>query len=271
MVVSLPPSPSSSPWLHISSALGRVAMWFLLAANFALLLAPLFFLANPAETLQPEQAPGGPMLALFSDPSRMLGIADLLAIIGTILFVAALFLILIGMLRGDRRTSLGTFTLGLLVLVCLAAWVPVMLYAQGRATGTLGTVDAVAATGGWSVASAILLAATVLYLLFTRQIDQWAKPIRLSTLRWPVYAAVNLLGTAAIAGFFSGAASGSGNVDAFSLGLALKVTLIPVIGILAYRDMKDRFVLWEQLPLLHVSEPTQPPAHAVPLPPPPED
>jgi hypothetical protein len=65
-------------------------------------------------------------------------------------------------------------------------------------------------------------------------------------------------------------------VDAFTLGLVLKVTLIPVLGGMAYQEVRDRFPLWARLPVqdapvaaVRASPPEA--EFATPLPPPPND
>ena len=108
---------------------------------------------------------------------------------------------------------------------------------------------------------------------------------------WPVYGAVNVFGSLAIAGFFQGLAAGNPNTDAFTIGLVVKMTLVPVLDVLAYRDLYDRVPTWARIPTKVVApvavpvatpaslsvEPERvppPPADEVappPIPPPPED
>jgi hypothetical protein len=180
-------------------------------------------------------------------------------------------LVLLALVRGDRRVSLLTFALGCAVLLCLVSWVSVMLYAQGQARGTILTVDAAAATGGWGVASLLLLVASLAYMSLTLRVENGEGKRSLTSFWWPAYGAVNVLGSVAIAGFFAGSPSGAGRSDALSLGLVLKVTLIPMLGVMAYGDLKDRFPRWARVPLM---EPPKVPAAAdreaqeVPPPPP---
>ena len=124
-----------------------------------------------------------------------------------------------------------------------------MLYAWGRARGTVTSVDAAAATGGWGVASLLLLVASLGYLFLTLRLENGTQKLRLGSFKWPMYAAVNVLGSVAIAGFFQGYSGGSGSVDAFTLGLVLKVTLVPLLGVLAYRALMDLFPNWARVPL----------------------
>lgn len=271
-----PPDPTSSPWLHLAAPVGKVAAWFLIGSNFLLLFAPLAFLLNPTGYMDPNGR-GSSLVVLLSDPSRLLSIADFVAIIGVVVLACSLFLIVLGLVRAEKKVRFDAFLLGCATFGCLAAWVPTMLYAQGRARGTVASVDAAAATGGWSVAAVLLLAASLTYLFFTIRLENGTRTLKLGSFKWPIYAAVNLLGSAAIAGYVQG---GSSNVDAFSLGLVLKVTLIPMLGVMAYQDLRDKFPLWAHVPL-H-AESTRPPAVAAkptpvqalvarPLPPPPDD
>src|SRR6267143_602005 len=88
------------------------------------------------------------------------------------------------------------------------------------------------------------LPASLLYLFFTLRLEATAKPLKFACLKWPIYGAVNVFGSLAIAGFFQGLAAGSPNMDAFTIGLVVKMTLVPVLGVLAYRDLYDRFPNW---------------------------
>lgn len=264
---AVPPDPASSPWLHVAAPVGKVGSWFLIGANFLLLFAPLVFLLNAADYLDP-QAPGGTLMLLFSDPTRVLAIADLVSVIGVVILACTLFVILFGLIRAERRVGLDVYLLGIVTLACLVAWVPVMAYALGRARGTITDVDAAAATGGWSVAAGLLLAASLAYLFFTIRLEDGTGVRKLGSFKWPIYAAVNLLGSAAIAGYVQG---GGTNVDAFSLGLVLKVTLIPMLGVMAYQDLRDKFPLWRAVPLQAVPDvaarPAPPAVRPAPSPP----
>jgi len=276
----MPPDPRTSPWLHVAAPVGKVAAYFLIAQCFLLLFAPLVLLLDLASQVEPGGT-GSSLVALFADPMRVIAVADFVAIIGVVILALALFLVLFGFVRGDRRVPLVAYGLGIGALACLVAWVPVMAYSLGRARGgaaggdAVATVDAAAATGGWSLAAVLLLAASLLYVFFCLRMEG-GTGLRLRTLKWPVYASVNLLGSVAIAGFFEGAAGGSRSVDAFTLGLVLKVTLIPVLGGMAYQEMRDRFPLWARLPVqdapvaaVRASPPEA--EFARPLPPPPDD
>ncbi|HKZ63483.1 MAG TPA: hypothetical protein VJ400_03470 [Thermoplasmata archaeon] len=262
-----PPDPASSPWLHVAAPVGKIAAWFLVFSNFLLLFAPLFFLLDLPSYADPS-APGGSLVALFADPGRVLAIADLVALIGVVVLISAMFVILVALIRGDKRVGIEVYGLGLVVLACLAAWAPVMAYSLSRARGSVADVDAAAATGGWSLAAVLLLVASLAYLFFTLRLEERTRALKLSSLRWPIYAAVNVLGSAAIAAFFQSAAGGSGSLDAFTIGLVLKVTLIPMLGVWAYRDLRDRFPLWARVPLHEVPKVAVPTtAEGVPLPP----
>jgi len=262
-----PPDPRTSPWLHVAAPVGKVAAYFLIAQCFLLLFAPLVLLLDLASQVEPGGT-GSSLVALFADPMRVIAVADFVAIIGVVILALALFLVLFGFVRGDRRVPLDAYAFGIGSLACLAAWVPVMAYSLSRARGSVADVDAAAATGGWSLAAVLLLVASLAYLFFTLRLEERTRALKLSSLRWPIYAAVNVLGSAAIAAFFQSAAGGSGSLDAFTIGLVLKVTLIPMLGVWAYRDLRDRFPLWARVPLHEVPKVAVPTtAEGVPLPP----
>jgi len=283
-----PPPETTSPWLPLAGRLGRIAVACLLVENFLLLFAPLFFLLNLPSNARLTPSPAV-ALPVYTDAGLLLSLADLFSVIGFVILAPVLFLILLGLWRSGRRPGFDTLLPGIAALACVAALVPVKLYAQGRAAGTIASLDQAVATGGWSVASVLLLAASLAYLVFTLRVEAGAKPWRLTCLKWPVYAAVNVLGAVAIAGFFQGLAAGSPNFDAYTLGIVLKVTLVPMLGVLAYRDLYDRVPAWAKTTVggapppagpatpsaaESIAPPPPPPpdsADALPLPPPPED
>ncbi len=232
------------------------------------MFAPLVFLLD-SQSLLDSTASSSSMVALFSDPGRLLAISDFVAIIGVVILSTALAFVLVALVRGDKPLSFVTFAIGGVALVCLVAWVPVMLYSQGQARGAITTVDAAAATGGWGIASILLLGASLAYLFLTLRIEKGVKQRRLTSFWWPVYGSVNVLGSVAIAGFFAGSSSGVGSSDALSLGLVLKVTLIPMLGVMAYGDLKDRFPKWERVPLLEPPKATEVATHEADIVPPP--
>ena len=248
---AVPPDPASSPWLAIAAPVGKIATYLLVGACFLQLFAPLAFLSNFRDRADPN-GPGGPLILFLSDPVRLLALGDFVSILGVVILACAVFLILFGLIRADKRVRIDAFLLGLLVFACLVAWIPVMAYAQGRATGSLSDLDAAAATGGWGIASLLLLGASLAYLFFTVRLENGTKGLKLGSFKWPIYAAVNVLGSAALAGFF---ASGGSNMDAFSMGLALKVTVVPLLGVMAYADLRDRFPAWARV-ALHGAPPT---------------
>ena len=246
-----PPNPWSSPWLHLAGPLGKVGASFLIVSSFSALFAPIAFLVDAPSLLDPN-APASSFIALFADPSRLLAIGDFLALLGIIVLSAAMAIVILGLARGDKRVPVAAFLLGAVSLLCLVAWVPMMVYYQGTARGAITTLDAAAATGGWSLASLLLLVASLAYTGCALRVEGHVKPHKLSSLWWPVFGAVNLLGSVAIAGFFQGLAIGAEIFQSLSLGLVLKVTLIPMFGVLAYGDLKDRFPRWMDL---HVMDP----------------
>src|SRR2546425_1171683 len=237
--------PVPSWWLTLASRLGRVAIVCLILENFLLLFAPLAFLlgGSPGMGFSPRAS----VLVAFSDAGFLLSLADLFAVIGFSILAPVLFLLLIGIVKSKRRVPFDTFLLGG-ALACVVAVIPVKLYAQARAAGTVASLDAVAATGGWSLASGLILAASLLYMFLAQRVEAGVGPFKLSSLKWPLYGAVNLFGSLAIAGFFQGLAAGRPNFDPFTPGLVGKMTPVPLLGVLASRDLLDRFPYWGRLP-----------------------
>src|SRR5205809_1044734 len=101
-------------------------------------------------------------------------------------------------------------------LACVVAVIPVQLYARARAVGTVASLDAVAATGGWSLASGLILVSSLLYLFLTMRVEAGAPPLRFSCYKWPVYGAVNVFGSLAIAAYFQGLAAGNPSLAALT-------------------------------------------------------
>ncbi len=265
-----PAEPAASLTLHLAGRLGRVAAACLVISNFLLLFAPLFWLTNLGGTpaFAPGEDQGRAILAVATDPGFLLQIADLLQVIGAVILAAVFLLLLLGVVRGRGRQPLEAVALGFSTFLLALVLVPVLLIAQAHARGAVGSIDEVAATGGWSVASAILLGLSLAYMAFGMRVDGAVRPRPRTSFRWPVYAAVNLLGAAVIAAFFEGAAEGSPNFDAFTLGLVLKVTLVPMLGVLAYRDLYDRFPTWARVAAAETPRATPAPATVSPPPPP---
>jgi hypothetical protein len=87
-------------------------------------------------------------------------------------------------------------------------------------------------------------------MVLTARVDLGIHHRRMTSLWWPAFAAVNLLGSVAVAGFFIGLAGGTAIAESLSLGLVLKVTLVPMLGVLAYGDLKDRIQRWADLRLM---------------------
>jgi hypothetical protein len=84
--------------------------------------------------------------------------------------------------------------------------------------------------------------------------------------RWPVYAAVNLVGTASLA------STGGGDEWLVTLGLGLTIVLLPLLGVATYRELMEGFAAWRKVGRLGsvtAPRPTDFVAHV--LPPPPSD
>jgi hypothetical protein len=280
-----PAEPAASLGLQLAGRLGRVAAACLVIASFLLLFAPLFWLTGLAGTpslVSPGAAgavdPTRAIVGLATDPGFLLQMADLLQVIGFVILAAVLLLILVGLVRGPRKVPTDAVALGFAAFVIALALVPVLLIAQAYARGTIGSIDEVAATGGWSVASVLILGLSLAYLFFALRVEAVSGKRRLPVYKWPVYAAVNVLGAVAIAGFFEGVAAGNPNFDAFTLGIVLKVTLIPMLGVLAYRDLYDSFPAWTGVGAAEAPKPAlspvaapAPPSREVLRPPPPPE
>ena len=259
-----PPAPQAptSWWLSLASRLGRVAIVCLIVENFLLLFAPLAFLVGPSSGSARVSVLGS-LLLVFQDAGFLVNLADLFAVIGFAILAPVLFLVLFGLFKSKRRVPFDTLLLGG-ALACVVAAIPVKLYAEARGAGSVTTIDAVAATGGWSVASGLVLAASILYFLFTLRIEAGTKPLKLSCIKWPIYAGVSVIGSVAFAVFFQGLAAGDPNFDAFTLGIVVKTTLVPVLGVLAYRDLLDVFPNWGRLPIEGAPQPIASAPAAVP-------
>ena len=251
--------------LHRAGRIGKIGATLLIVSSFAGLFAPIAFLLNAQSVLNPN-LPAYALIAIFSEPARLLVIADVIAILGVVLLAAAMALVLVALARRGKPRPFVALLLGGVALACLAAWVPLMLNTQNQARGAITTVDAAAATGGYSIASLLLLGAGLAYMAFTIRIEHGIKHHKLTSLWWPAYGAVNVLGSVAIAGFFAGSLSGVGSTDALSLGLALKMTLVPMLGVLAYGDLKDRFPQWQNMHLIEPTRVWDPAVAAAPVP-----
>lgn len=158
--------PAASFGLHLAGRLGRVAAACLVAANFLLLFAPLFWLTGLGGTpslvsrevaLADATDPAHAIFALATDPGFLLTLADILQIAGFAILAGVLLLLLAGLVRGPRKVPFDGLALGFVAFVIALALVPVLVIAQAHARGTIGSIDEVAATGGWSVASMLIL------------------------------------------------------------------------------------------------------------------
>lgn len=209
-----------------------------------------------------EANPADVAILLLTDPYRVFAIGDLLLLIGAALLAAAVVLLLIALPRRDPRPPPDTFLWGGASAFCLAAWAVATGYAQSRARGGL---DAVAAMGGWSAAALALLAASILYVAFTVRVGGKAARGGLVPFRWPVYAAVNLVGTASLA------STGSGDEWVVTLGLGLTIVLLPLLGVATYRELMEGFAAWRKVGRIGSVTAAGPPAVLANMPPPPND
>lgn len=274
----------SFSFLEVAGRIGRAAAAFLIASNFVFLIAPLLYFTVPTVRFDPVE-PSGATLIMLSDPYRIFALGDVFVLIGAALLAGAVLLILLDRKTRSSKSRRIVIPLGVAALAFLLAWFVATAYAQGRSRGG-GVVDAVAATGGWGIAAASLLVASLLYVVFVWRLEGRKSPSESAPVRWPVFAAFNLIGTGALA-----ALVGSGSMDPFfaTMGLALGLVLIPLLGIVTYRDVWDSFgkwlpadgidAGWEAAPAapLHLGRgtlaaPSSPPESLeVPPPPPPDD
>ncbi len=261
------------PGLELAIRLGRIGAACLIIGNLLYLFAPLFYLANLEQFVDTRQA-SGEFVSQVSDPGMLASIADLVIAIGLALLALALAFLLAGLWRARRRPAKDAFPFGVAAVACLAAAPAVTAWTEAR--GGVGSIDAVIATGGWSVGSALLLAASLLYLAFCLRAERALKPTKLACVFWPAYAAVNVLGAATFAGLIEETGAGGANLYPFLAGLALKIVLIPILAVVAYRELLIRLPDWEKAdvaprPRKHAAAPAPKGFPAEPPPPPPED
>src|SRR3989441_5423757 len=216
--------PVPSWWLTLASRLGRVAICCLILENFLLLFAPLAFLlgGSPGMGFSPRAS----VLVAFSDAGFLLSLADLFAVIGFSILAPVLFLLLIGLVKTKRRVPFDTFLLGG-ALACVVAVIPVKLYAQARAAGTVASLDAVAPTGGWSLASGLILAASLLYMFLAQRVEAGAGGVQTSRPQRAPYAGANIFRGLARPRFFPGLAAGRPHFDALTPRLVVEISPFP--------------------------------------------
>lgn len=223
------------PFLQLAGSLGHTGAAFLIAANFASLFAPLFYFTNLAAFVDPRD-PSAVAVLLFSDPSRLFAVGDLLLLIGAFMMSGAGAFVLLGLPRLSRKVPIDAFILGGASVGGLVAWSVATVLARGGARSGL---DAVAAVGGWSNAALLLLVASVLYVAFTVRVDPGAARRGFAPIRWPVFAAINLAGTAALR-----PTGGRADEPLAIVGLGLVIVLLPLLGIVTYRDVMESFDKW---------------------------
>ncbi len=239
---------------RIGTSLGRVGALFLIASNFAFLFAPLFYLVDLSAHV-PSSDSWSVALLLLTDPSRVFAIGDLFLLIGGVLLAAAVILLLRSLPRGDRRLPWDAFLWGGATGAALVVWILATMAAQSRARGG---IDALAVTGGWSAAAVALLVASLTFAMFAVRVDARPVPRRLTPtpvsrrlaplllppshrglapLRWPLYAFINLAGTTFLA-------QPEGGDELALMGLVLTIVVLPLLGIVTYRDVKKSFKDW---------------------------
>ncbi len=258
------------PWLAIGRSLGRAGAGFLIASNFAYLLAPLSFLARRLGAGESIDLTDPTAVRLFLESRWILDVGDALAIVGAALLSAAAFLLVVGFRGSDRAVPRDAFYLLVAAFAVLVAWAIAAgaSFGRGRGSGLL----AVAATGGGTVAAALLLVSSLLVTAFAWRVER--SPARGPRHRemWPAYAVVNLAGSATVAWIFLG---WSRDASVLFLALALQIVLIPVLGVAAYKGLWDYLGEWGSLrgpgPRAVEGARREAPVAETALPPPPTD
>lgn len=261
---------AASPGLEIAVRLGRIAVVCLIVQSFLFLLAPLFFLASP-ERYVDTGSTAQQIVAAFSDPMMFASIGDLFGGIGLVVLASAVAVLLSSLWRAWRRPSRAVVLLGVAAVVLVAAVPAAMVWTAASSPRFPGQLDGLAATGGWNAVSLLLVAATLAFALFAWRVERASRPLRLASLLWPVYAAVSLVGSVAFADFFEGVVAAESSAGAYMLGLLLKILLLPVLGVIAYRDLLLRFPDWRKVDVSGPAraEPGAAAREPAPLPPPP--
>jgi len=222
------------PFLQLASSLGRTGAAFLIASNFAFLIAPMFYLLDLGPLMDEANRPAMSVL-LFLDPSRIFSIGDVLLLIGAAILAGAIALVLIGLRRAGRHVPIDAFVLGAASLGVSIGWFAASLGAQG---GSRGGDDIVAAVGGWSVAALLLLVGSALYVAFAFRVDRRAYRRGLAPVRWPVFAALSLAGTTVFL------VPGIRDEVLATAALAMAIIFLPLLGVVAYRDVMESFEIW---------------------------
>src|SRR5436309_13656053 len=99
--------------LAIGSAVGRIALAFLVAAHVAYLLAPLIYVTNAVA--QPTKGldlgdPAAVIVVLLTDGQWFMAVGDMLAVVGASLLAATLASLLLGLRsRGKAAPSAAFF------------------------------------------------------------------------------------------------------------------------------------------------------------------
>ena len=237
--------PRRFSFLPLASSLGRTAAAFLIASNFAFLFAPLLYLVNrlvnPSAGLD-RGDPGSVAVAVLSDSMGIYTIGEILIVIGGVLLSAALFLVLLGLDRSDRKTRLDAFVVGGAALACIVGWTVATAYAQTLTREMYG-LEAMVATGGWSTAAVLLFVASLLYVVFRVRAGLDTRGRWMIAASWPVFAGVALIGTAVLGSSFRVARDPA----LFVTALAVEVIVLPLLGIVAYRDLGNGFPAWRKL------------------------
>jgi len=241
------------PWLPIATSIGRVATALLIASNFVYLFAPLAYTVNAltgAGRSLDFTDPSAALVLLLGDSHLVLSVGDLLVAVGAMLLAGAFLCFLIALRAPDRTVSRVALLLGVAALASLVAWAIAAAVAFGRPPG--GGIGAAANRGDRSLAAALLLVASLLYVGFEVRMRKRSRRGPLAPYPWLAFAGVNLVGSAAVASFFLG---GSRDAEVLFIGLALEIVLVPLLGVVAYKRVWDDVGDWSGLGLREAPPP----------------
>ena len=262
----MPARGASKAWLHLGGRLGRVAGGCLVAQNFLYIFAPLFFLLDLGRFVNPRDA-GGQFVAQASDAGLFLAVGDIAGMLGFALLATALAALIAGHGLHDALSRHGhrhRQTIGRRARprspsshrrarsVGISDGRVVAATGRGRVhrdreprEAGVGTLDSAILAGGWGIGAAVLLCASLAFLAFAL-IQGGPRDGRLACPLWAVFGAVQCLGVAPFAAVIEAAGEADRNPYTLTIGLGVRILLLPVLAVLAYRELLERLPGWEQ-------------------------
>ena len=241
----MPARGASKAWLHLGGRLGRVAGGCLVAQNFLYIFAPLFFLLDLGRFVNPRDA-GGQFVAQASDAGLFLAVGDIAGMLGFALLASALAALIAGVEVSRRPPPLAVMAIVAAGFACVAVMPLVMSWAEGKPREAgVGTLDSAILAGGWGIGAAVLLCASLAFLAFAL-IQGGPRDGRLVCPLWAVFGAVQCLGVAPFAAVIEAAGEADRNPYTLTIGLGVRILLLPVLAVLAYRELLERLPGWEQ-------------------------